>query len=243
MFKYILTLSLALLAASCGKKENAEVIKIATSGDNPPYEYYQDGKLTGFDIDLGHAIAKQLGKRAEFVDVPFDSLIASLQSHKVDMAIASLDATPERQKSVDFSIPYHQKDFVLVIPGITDIKTVKDLAGKKIGAQHGSTFEIYAKGPLRAEVDTHVETLTKLTDLIQNLRTGRIDGIVVGIAEADRIQELHSSFKTMKLPGGDGKESVALPKNSPLTQAVDEAITALQQDGTLDNLKVKWGLQ
>lgn len=243
--KYIITLALALISASCEKKDSSSTdsLKIATSGDNPPYEFYKEGKLTGFDIELGHAIAGIMGKKAEFVDIPFDSIIASLQSKKVDMAIAGLAASAERKASIDFSVPYHENNTVLVTVGLTDIKNIKNLEGKIIGAQLGSVNETYGKTILKKHVNVEIQTLSKLTDLIQNLKTGRIDGLIVGIPEADKIKESHDSFNIMTLPEGSGSESVGLPKGSPLTDHVDQAIGALEKDGTLDNLRMKWNLK
>lgn len=244
--KHVFALALALITSACEKKEqtgSAEVIRIATSGDNPPYEFYKDGKLTGFDIDLGHAIAENMGKKAEFIDIPFDSIIASLQSQKVDIAIASLTANEERKKSVDFSIAYHDSSAVLVTVASSDLKDLKTLEGQKIGAQLGSTNEIYGKTVLKKYVNIELQTLSKLTDLIQNLKTGRIAGLIVGIPEADKILETSPSFKVLTLPEGSGSESVALPKGSILVGKVDEAVATLKKDGTLENLKTKWKLK
>ena len=71
----------------------------------PFFEYKVKGELVGFDIELGKMIAQELGKKAEFQDLQFSSILAAVQSGMVDAAISTISITEERQKTFDFSIP------------------------------------------------------------------------------------------------------------------------------------------
>ena len=107
----------ALVLSACGGGASANhldaikkagVIKVGTSADYPPFELVDNsGNKVGFDIDLMTEIAKQLGVKLEWVDMPFDSLIAGVQERKIDAAISSINYTEERAKKVDFTDPYY----------------------------------------------------------------------------------------------------------------------------------------
>ncbi len=239
--KFLLTFLCLSFLVACGKKDSDHrTLVIGTSVDNPPFEFYQNGEMTGFDIELGKLIAKKLGRDVKFVDMSFDTLIAALQAKKVDIAMAALAPTEERAKSVDFSRPYNESHFALVTVGLTDIKDFKNLEGQTVGVQLGSTYEQYAKTILEKYVHAEVRSLGKVTDLIQELRIGRIAGLITGIAEADKIIEMNPSFTAVKLPEDSAGEAVALPKGSSLTEAINTILNHFEADGTLSNLRMKW---
>ena len=242
LFKAFIGLFMVLSFSSC-EKSNKNVLIIGTSGDNPPFEFYKDGELTGFDIELGKAIAHKMGKTPQFIDMPFDSLIAAIHAKKVDMVISAVTPTDDRKKAVDFSQEYHSTESVLITAGLTVVDTVQHLAEQTVGVQLGSTYEDYSKRILLKHVPTvQIRSLGKLTDVIQELKTGRIAGLITGIAEADSIIEQNPSFKALKLPEGSSSEAIAFPKGSRLVGIVDDALTTLSADQSLQNLKKKWKL-
>ena len=242
MLKFIAAFSLALAITAC-EKSDKNVLKIGTSGDNPPFEYFENGELVGFDIDFGKALAHKMGKQVQFIDMPFDSLIASLHAKKVDLVLSAISPTPEREKAVDFSEDYHRSSNVLITAGLTTVDSVAKLSGQVVGVQLGSTFEAYAKETLKKHVqNVEVRSLGKLTDVIQGLRTGRIAALITGIGEADRIIENNPSFKALSLPEASLSEAAAFPKGSRLVDIVDEMISTLEADGSLQNLRMKWKL-
>ncbi len=111
---------LALSLAACGPKQPAShleaikaagVIKVGTSADYPPFEYVDaSGNKAGFDIDLMEEIAKRMGVKVEWVDMPFDSLIAAVQEGKIDMSISAFNYTEERDQTVDFTEAYYTSE-------------------------------------------------------------------------------------------------------------------------------------
>jgi len=111
-------------------KERGKIV-VGTSADYPPYESIDaDGKFVGFDMDLARAIGEKLGVKVEFQDMPFDSLIAAVQEGKIDVVIAAMQATPERDETVDFSTPYRPtKDaFLGAADSTLELKTGDDHA-------------------------------------------------------------------------------------------------------------------
>ena len=92
-----------------------ETVKLGTNAAFPPFEYVEGNAIVGFDISMGQYIAKDLAKNLEVVDMAFDSLIAALGSGTIDFVAAGMSVTPEREKNVDFSIPYYKSEQVIII--------------------------------------------------------------------------------------------------------------------------------
>lgn len=226
----------------CEKKEgrDEDTLIIGTSADNPPFEFYQNGEIVGFDIDLGHLIGERLNKKVTFVDMPFESLIAALHSKKVDMVIAAMTPSEDRKRAVDFTRTYHKAGSVIVL-GEGEGSTLSDVQDKTIGVQLGSTHEVYAKEKLPKHVAVHLRSLGKVTELIQEVKTKRIAGFITGKGEGTKIISLNPGFTMISLPDSGGGEAVVLPKNSTLTEKVDGILEALEKRGdVLTPLLEKW---
>lgn len=230
------------MGTACEKKEvpDEDTLIIGTSADNPPFEFYQNGEIVGFDIDLGHLIGERLNKKVTFVDMPFESLIAALQSKKVDMVLAAMTPSEDRKRAVDFTRTYHKTGSVIVV-GEGEGSTLSDLQDKIIGVQLGSTHEVYAKNKLPTHVAVNLRSLGKVTELIQEIKTKRIAGFITGKGEGIKIISLNPGFSMIPLPDSGGGEAVVLPKNSPLTEKVDGILEALEKRGdVMTPLLEKW---
>src|SRR5574343_1199884 len=97
--------ALSLGAASVHAQDN--VLRVGTDATFPPMEYVDNGKRTGFDIELVKALAKAMGKQVEWVDIDFKGLIPGLISKRFDMAVSAIYITDERKKVVDFTDSYY----------------------------------------------------------------------------------------------------------------------------------------
>lgn len=86
-------------------------ITVAINAEFAPFEYYENGKLTGFDIDLMNEICNAAGYEIEYLDMPFDSLIYAVELGKADCAISTITYTEERDMVVDFSVPYLEASY------------------------------------------------------------------------------------------------------------------------------------
>lgn len=110
-----------------------------------PFEYYdpETHELVGFDVDLANAIADDLGVSIEWVDMPFANLLPALEDQKVDMTIAAMYITADREEVVDFSQPYLRTGLVMVTTPdkINQIHSINDLSGLKVGVKIGATGE------------------------------------------------------------------------------------------------------
>ena len=95
--------------------EDNNPIRIATSSTAPPLVFMKDGKLTGHDIELATRFAASIGRRIMWSDMNFSAMLPALVSGNQDMAVAGINITPERQKSIDFSDPYFICNSIIVV--------------------------------------------------------------------------------------------------------------------------------
>ena len=226
-------LSMSLLTACGDKKEAAAPAKeekVLRVGTNPT--------LTGFDIDLAKALGKQMGYKVELVNLGFDGLIPALSTGNIDLAVSGMSITEERKNAVDFCDPYYTSGLiVLVRPDETNIKSINDLVGKRIGAQIGTTGATKASSVKGADVKQYnnanepfIELDNKGVDAVINdqpvvayyLVNGGKGKMVGDIMEAEYY-------------------GIAAKKgNKALVKQVNEALAALKKNGEYYNIYKKW---
>lgn len=216
-------------------------IVLGTAADYPPYEFHKeiDGKdnIVGFDIDIAKAIAADLGVELEIKDMKFDGLLAALVAGDIDIIVASMVPTEERKQSVDFSIPYYEAEQkMLVKADIADkIKTAEDLKGMVIGAQKSTIQEEIANTKIEA---SEVKALSKITDLVLELKNDKIDGIVLVGPVADAYAKQSPDLAVPEISfGREDGVAVAMNKGSgDLTDAINVTLEKMINDGTIDKL-------
>lgn len=220
-------------------------IVIGTAADYPPYEFSvkENGvsKRVGIDIDLGKQLAKDLGVKAEFKVMNFDSLLVALETHKVDVVIAAMSPTPERAKSVDFSQVYYgdNQDIVINKADQAKYKTLKDFDGRVIGAQNGSEQYDLAKQQMKG---AKLKGLDRVNNLIIALQSHKVDGVVMDstrakafVANNDQLKAINPHFKT----SGQQGTAVAVAKDSPgLVAATNQTIAKLKKNNTFDRVYI-----
>jgi len=238
--KIVVTLFLGLFLWACEDKKENQLI-VATSADYPPFEFFKDGEIVGFEADLIRAIASEMKTSILLKDMSFDTIIGALQTGRIDLAISAISSTPERAEKTDFSIPYHKSMTVILVSSDSPLTKIEDLSGKTIGVQMGTTYEQTIKKEWQKVIPgIGLRSLSKIPDLIQDFKSGRLDAIVLGIGEGKTIVKFHPDFKLIPLPQTEVFYAVALPKNSPLTDKINGIIKKFQEDGTLKKLEEKW---
>lgn len=240
-FKILLAalLSSILVAGCSDNKEN--VLLVATSADNPPYEHMREGEIVGFDIDLAQAIAKEIGKEVEFKNTEFNGIIASLASGNVDMAIAAMSVTDKRKEKVDFSIPYTNANIAVLFRKESGIKSEQDLTkGMMVGSQLGTIWSLISY-EMSMKNGFNTQALANNLMLVEELKNGRIDAVIMEEFQVKKFTEKYpelASFSTRQ----ESAFAIALPKGSKLTNSVNKAIEALQRNGTINKLAKRWGV-
>ena len=179
MKKYLVFLMAALMlvalaVAGCGgskdeaKAQPEKVLRVATEPTFAPFEFQKEGsdELAGFDMDLIRAIGKKLGYKVEIANMGFDALIPALNTGNIDVAIAGMSITDERKEAVGMSDPYYTSGLIVMVKkDNNDIKSIDDLAGKRIAAQIGTTGADKANSVKDAKV-TLLSTTARLSVII-----------------------------------------------------------------------------
>lgn len=244
-YKFIIPLFFIAIAVISGchsekQKVNKTVLSIGINPDYPPFESHQNGKLIGFDVDLMYAIAKELGISLQFYEMSFPSLIGALQTGKIDAVISSIAITPERLKKIDFSDPYYQSSLAIIYHKDKPSPNLHQLKGAKIGALLGSTMEKWLKNNVSPSANIEIVQLDTNGPLVEKLKLGQIDYLLVETLQAIEYIKINPNLAYTQVGTAPDGYGIAMAKNSPLLEKINQAIHTLQQNGTLDNLKHKW---
>jgi polar amino acid transport system substrate-binding protein len=160
------------------KIKTAGKLVMATSADFPPYEYKDNnGNYIGIDVEIMQEIAKLWNVELEINNMIFDSVITSVATGKADVGASGLTITEERLKSVNFTDTYTQAKQVIIVKENSNIKTVNDLAGKKIGVQLTTTGDIYASSD--DAIKNGVQRFEIGIDAVLALTQGKIDAVII----------------------------------------------------------------
>jgi len=223
---------------------------VGTSADYPPYESIdENGNFVGFDMDLIRAVGEKLGVEVEIRDMPFDSLIASLQEGKIDAVIAAMQATAEREEKVDFTIPYRMTKDAFIGAGNTTLTLNKpeDAAGLTIGAQTGTVQEGWIQKNLVATGLTPADKVFSYERADQaalDLASGRLQLVLMDAEPALELAK-QNGLKVLLITEetAEGGKSIAIPEGaSDLKAELDRIIQQLIDDGTVKQLQDKHGL-
>lgn len=220
--------------------------QITVCSDIPykPFEYEAtsgSGKYTGFDVDLLTAIAKKLDLKVQFQVTNFDTLQsgAALLAGQCDMGASAMTITDERKKNIDFSDGYYDSLQSLLVKTDSGIESIKDLAGKNVGVQQGTTGENYAKEHAKG-----AELLQYSDDgvLWPALQGGQIDAILQDLPVNLQHEKDDSSYKVVETYKTDEQYGFAFAKGekAELRKAIDEQLKALKDDGEYKKIYDKY---
>ncbi len=176
MIKKILCLLISVLMLLACSKEDKNKIYVGTNAEFEPFEYRDGQTIVGFDIDLIKAVADIIEKDVEIVDMSFDGLLPALQSKKIDLIIAGMTATDERKKFVNFTDPYYKsKQSILVSKDNTDINSIDDLKGKRVGVVLGFTGDLIASKIENA----NVQQFNATSESVLGLKFKKVDAVIL----------------------------------------------------------------
>lgn len=211
----------------------------AFSGLYPPFNYTENDEFLGFDVEIGTAIAEELGMNPKPVTNPWQTIIAALKSNKFDAIIGSMAITEERLKEVNFTDPYYESGAqVFVSEDNDEIKTIDDLHGKKIGVVVSSTFEENAK-EYTDQVVTYDSDVTALQDLTVK---GRLDAVITDqLVGMYAINQNKLPIKLVDEPIYLDQMGIAIKKeDEELLEKVNEALKTIMENGTYAQISEKY---
>lgn len=252
---FVVVLALAFAAVGCKSTadhlaaiKDAGKIVVGTSADYPPFEFVDEGGVTtGFDVELMNEIGKRMGVTVEWVDMPFDSLIAAVQEGKIDASIAAFNYDEERDKTVDFTDAYYTtEDSFTVLEGFTgDLSDPLNLANYIVGAQSGTvqdgwiTDNLVTPGLLPEENFLRYE---RVDQAALDLQAGRIEVLMADYVPA---QAVVSQFGGMTIVYhgvlSTGPLNIVIPEgDTGLQEEINTILKALQSEGFVDELAKKY---
>ncbi len=231
----------ACQSTSAGAGDKVKV-RVATDATFPPFEMVDENtkELTGFDVELMKAIAAKANLEVEFVNTGFDSVLAGISECQYDLAIAAITITDERKATMTFSDPYiNAGQIVTVQAANADINGASDLEGKKIGAQINTTGAMEAANIAGAEVKTYDSYDMAFLDLAN----GQIDAVIADYPTTLAFLAVNpDKLKTVGDVFTDENYGIAICKTKAddLLPAINDALKALQADGTVGELEQKY---
>lgn len=220
------------------------VLAVCTDSPYPPFEFEEDGEMTGFDVELVRAISEDLGVAAEFQVTPFEGIQsgAALAADQCDIAASAMTITEDREENVDFSEPYFDATQSLLVrtEDVDQFSTLEDLAGERIGVQADTTGAAYAEenAPEGAEIVEYPDAPTAFTAL----KAGEIEAILQDFpvnaytATQEEGFEVVEEYDTNEQYGFAVKEEGA----EELLEAINAALAELRETGEYDEIFATW---
>ena len=270
MIALILALVMALSLVACGGNNNTEddtkdyasmsleelkaelttvtegKLTMSTNATFPPYEMLaDDGSFEGIDVEVAGAIAEKLGLELQIDDMGFDAALLAVQgdSPKADIVMAGVTVTEDRQLVMNFSDSYATGIQVVIVKEGSDIKSIDDLEGKKIGTQMGTTGYIYCsdtpeKGGYGEE---NVIAYDSGITAVQALVNGQVDCVVIDNEPAQAYVKANAGLSILDTEFTNEDYAIGMNKgNACLLAAVNAAMAELKADGTFQKIVEKY---
>lgn len=221
-------------------------LRVCMDASYPPFEWIPEGApadhIIGLDVDLAQGIASHLSVTATLVNVGWDGLYDSLLVNKCDALISALPYDPTRTEDAAFSISYFNAAPVLLVPaGETAISEPKDLNGHTLAVTWGSAGDVEASALQRKLRDVTVRRLPDPAEVLDALRTGEAHAALMDHLTALQAVYAGDDLIIVGEPLTDDLHVIAVRRyESSLLAAINDALVAFRDDGTLDALKETW---
>ena len=232
---------LLVIALSAGFAAHAladgKVLVFSTDGTYPPFsEMGSDGKMTGFDIDIGAALCEQMKRECRFDPIDWEGLIPALQTKKIDVILASMNDTPERRQSIAFTDPYYSNPGLFVRAEGSKVEpTPEGVKGKVVGVLRASIFDNYATAKFP---DADIQRFTSQEDANAAAVAGRVDLLFADKIVMDDFLR-HDDGKGFEAAGetedpeyfGAGIAIGVRKDDNQLREDLNAALKAIQENG------------
>jgi glutamine transport system substrate-binding protein len=241
----IIGLAAAVLAA-CGSTEtgsgSGEKLTIGTDAAYAPFESLDGDKIVGFDVDILNAVMDEAGLDYELVNKGWDPLFIALQNDEVDGGISAITINDKRKKTYDFSSPYFESINMILAKEGTDIKSAKDLEGKKVSVQNGTTGQ-EALEKMFGKTD-NIKKFENNVLAIQALLNGEVEAVVADNAVVQEYAKNNPDKKLVAISDKENFESefygIIFPKDGKHQDEVNKALKKIIDDGKYAEIYKKW---
>jgi polar amino acid transport system substrate-binding protein len=230
------------------KTHTPGILRVGSALPDPPFEFLDDGKPTGFDVEWLQAIAAHLGlewQLARYTGGDFNGIFAGLGEGSWDCVASGTTITPERQAVASFGAPYFEsgQSLVVNIKKTPQVRTIDDLSEMIIGVQHGNTSEPVAQRLQAAGKVAAVRTYAyhDIGVMLADLEAGKLQGVMKLAPVMHWLIRQRPALRVVQEGITQEKLGVAVRLgNEPLRQAIDAAQARLREQGVLDKLIRRW---
>ncbi len=225
--------------------EEGGTLVMGTNAAFPPYEYIEDGEVVGIDAEIAAAIAEKLGMELEIQDMEFDAIIPALQSGKINVGLAGMTVTPEREENVNFTESYATGVQVVIVKEGSTITSVDDLfaegASHTIGVQRNTTGDLYTTWDLEEEGLATIDRYSRGADAVQALITDKVECVVIDNEPAKAFVAANEGLVILDTEYIEEQYAIAMSKDdADLYEKVNTALQELKADGTVDAIVTKY---
>lgn len=223
-----------------GAAAAAQTLTVGAYPANPPWEFKnENNQFEGFEVDMITEIAARLDMDLDIADYGFQALFAATSSGRIDLAISTITITNERLENQSFTQGYYDADLSLVTrQGRLD--SLAEMAGQPIGAIAASTGERWINANTAeygfGEMRTYPTQQALLLDVLAGRIAGAIGDVTGFVFAAQEMPDLHIAEV---IPTGD-RYGMMLPQGSPLLEPINDAISAMKEDGTMAAIYERW---
>ena len=239
--------SLLMLAAAAGIAAAPaaafaqDVLNVGSYPNNPPFEFKaESGNFEGFEVDIVTEAAKRAGMTVNVEGYDFQPLFAATSSKRIDVAISSITITPERLGSQSFTQPYYDSDMGVAAKTDGAVKGLADLKGKIVGVLSGSTGDKWSKENQEKYGFTEVKGYNTQQDVLLDLTAGRVDGVVSDVPGMEyAFTKMQGLAVVERIKTGE-QYGLMMTKDHPLLGKINDALTEMKKDGTMQAIHKKW---
>ena len=234
-------------ASDTAASTNGGELVMGTNAAFQPFEYVTENGLVdiydGIDVAIAKKIADENGMTLKIEDMEFDGLIAAVSTGKIDMAVAGMTVTEERQQNVDFSDTYFTASQVMVVQADNeDIKTAEDLKNNKlVGVVLGYTGDNIVTDTIGVD-EANITRANRGIDIVQDVKNGKLDAVVIDSATGKALAEANG-LKVVEDPEAfDSEEyAIAVQKgNTELLDKINKVLAEMKASGEIEELAVKY---
>ncbi|MGA2151342.1 MAG: PAS domain S-box protein, partial [Geobacteraceae bacterium] len=233
-------LLLALLTFNVASGGERPKIVVGGDHDNPPYEFLENGKPTGFNIELMRAVAEATGMDVEFRLGPWSKVREELEQGKID-ALAGMYYSAERNKQVDFSLPHTMVSAGLFVRKDSRVRSLEDIKGKEVIVQKGDVIHDYLR---ENGVTSHIVAVTNPEDELRLLASGRHDcALMPSRFQGEYLKRTLQLTDLRAISTGlpPFRYCFAVRKgNQELLYRLDEGLNILKVNGRYHDIYEKW---
>ena len=218
-----------------------DVLNVGSYPNNPPFEFKaESGNFEGFEVDIVTEAAKRAGMTVNIEGYDFQPLFAATSSKRIDVAISSITITPERLGSQSFTQPYYDSDMGVAAKTDGTVKGLADLKGKIVGVLSGSTGDKWSKENQEKYGFSEVKGYNTQQDVLLDLTAGRVDGVVSDVPGMEyAFTKMQGLAVVERIKTGE-QYGLMMTKDHPLLGKINDALTEMKKDGTLQAIHKKW---